>query len=433
MWNTIPRCQADSLTKTPPVTGKTPLAINHKSPSTMSNYLDKYFQAQSGILVGKIPQTSRVRGRISPLIRKEQLPSGQGFNWSNVIYERSISSGGAGWVSVATPDGTANNCTPSPATLNPASNVRTFSASQKLIQSNKICFVDASAGYLFEQQVAAIEKNFVDEVADNWEERDTISFIVNAKHKMILNSSMSENDNSSETGWPTTAPTSRLTQDFLDVLYTDLSQDGAEEDGAVGMSNGKAVYPIIMSQEQSANVIGKDSTMRQIFEYAEMGMGKNATLLKSWGVDKELRGWAHIINNKMPRYDLVGGVWTRRSFYSTSAANIGNQAEVSALYRNAAYELVIVWHPDVAVRMTPKPIGSVGGMTSGDAVNYNGDIIWKNIPNADASSDEYNPLSNQGRYYAPLMAAYKAEKPRYGYAILVQRCTGPGTLNPCAD
>lgn len=399
----------------------------------MSNYLDRYFQSQSGILVGQIPQTTRVRGRVSAMIRKEPLPKGQGFSWSNVIMERSISSGGAGWVAVATPDGNSNNCTPSPATLTPASNVKTYSAYQKLIRSNKICFKDAIAGYLWEQQVKGIEKNFKDEVVDNIEERDTISYIINAKHKMILNSSMSENNNSSETGWPTTAPTSRLTQDFLDQIHTDLSQDGAEEFGAVGMSRGAAVYPVMMSQEQSRNVIGKDTTMLANFQYAEMGMGKNAQLLKSWGADKELRGWTHIINNKMPRYDLVAGVWTRRSYYTTETANIGDAAEVSALYKGARYELVIIWHPDVAIRQMPDPIGSVGGMTSGDAFKNDGTVIWKNIPNADASSDEYNPLSDQGRYYAPMYFAYKSEYPRYGYAVLVQRCGGPGTLLPCAD
>lgn len=399
----------------------------------MSNYLDQYFEAQAGILVSKIPQTARVRGRISPLMRKEALPKGQGFSWSNIIGERSISSGGAGWVAVATPDGNANNCTPSPATITPATNVKTYSAYQKLIRSHKICFNDAIAGYLWEQQVANFERNMLDDVTDNIEERDTISFITNAKYKMILNSSMSYNTNSSETGWPTTAPTSRLTQDFLDQIHTDLSQDGAEEFGAVGMSRGAAVYSVICSQEQSRNVIGKDATMITNYNFAEMGMGKNATLLKSWGADKELRGWTHIINNKMPRYDLVAGVWTRRTYYSESSAHIGNAADVADLYKNAAYELVILWHPDVAIRQTPAPVGSVGGKTSGDAVNYDGSIIWKNIPNADSSSDEFNPLSNQGRYYAPLYFAYKSEFPRYGYAILVQRCAGPGTLSPCAD
>jgi hypothetical protein len=311
--------------------------------------------------------------------------------------------------------------------------VKTYSAYQKLIRSHKICFNDAQAGYLFEQQVRNFERNMVDEVVDNIEERDTISFIQNCKFKMILNSAMSYNTNSSETGWPTTAPTSRLTQDFLDAVHTQISQDGAEEFGAIGMSRGAPVYGVIMSQEQSRNVIGKDSTMLQNYQYADMGMGKNATLLKGWGADKELRGWQHIINNKMPRYDLVGGVWTRRSFYTTETANIGDAAEVSSLYKNAQYELVIIWHPDVAIRQMPSAIGSVGGMTSGSAVNYDGSIIWKNIENADPSSDEYNPLGNQGRYYAPMYFAYKSEYPRYGFAVLVQRATGPGQLNPVSD
>lgn len=381
---------------------------------------------QSSLIVDKIAKDSRVKGRMSAMIRKGNLPKGTGWSWQNLIVNRSTATSGD-WTAVSTPDGNSNNCTPTALDLAPAVTTKTFTAAQKLIRSHKICFTDAMAAYDYEDQIRKFQENMADEVVDQWEDRDMSQYVTNCQHKIIANTGLSE----STASFPTTQPSRYLDMTVLNILYTDMLQDGAGSNGKFPTVRGAPQFPIFVSSEQLENVISRDATTRLAFEYAEMGEADNATLLKSWAADRALGGWLFIVNNKMPRYDFVNGAWVERSFYANTATTIGNVANVSAAYRNAQYELVVPFHPDVAVRLTPTPIGSVGGMTSGRAVNYNGDIIWVNAVNTDASSDEYNPLGNQGRFYAPLMAAYKSENPRFGRAIMVKRCVGFGAQTAC--
>ena len=409
------------------------LATNAKQPTSslfnsMSNFLNQYFASQSSLIVDRIAENRRLQGRMSAMIKKGTLPKGQGFNFSNLIMNKSIASGGAGWVSVITPDGTQNNCTPSPGTLNPSITTKTFSPEQRLIRSHKICFVDASGGYLFDEQVTMYQNQLADEVADTWEDKDTTEYIDAASHKMIANGSYSE----SSSAFPLTQPTRYLDMDFLNRIYVDLLQDGAGRTANYATVRGAPQIPIMVSSEQLENMISRNASMRLAFEYAEMGKGEDSTLLKSWAADRALGGWLFVVNNRMPRYDFVNGAWVQRSFYDSNlATTIGTEATVGAAYRNAQFELVMPFHPDVVHRMMPAPIGAPGGMTSGDTVNYDGTVVWENIKNADTSSDEYNPLGNQGRYYAPLMAAYKSLNPRFGYAIMVKRCIGLGAQTAC--
>lgn len=394
----------------------------------MSNFLDQFFAAQSSLIVDRIAENRRIQGRVSAMIKTGTLPKGQGFNFSNLIYNKSKSSGGAGWVAVITPDGSQNNCTPSPGTLNPSITTKTFSPEQRLVRSHKICFVDASGGYLFDEQVKLYQDQLADEVADIWEEKDTTEYIDAAQHKMIANGSYSE----SSSAFPLTQPTRYLDMDFLNRIYIDMLQDGAGRTANFATVRGAPQIPIMVSSEQLENMISRNASMRLAFEYAEMGKGEDAQLLKSWAADRALGGWLFVVNNRMPRYDFVNGEWVERSFYdSNQATTIGTEATVGAAYRNAQFEVVMPWHPDVVHRMMPAPIGAPGGDTAGRTVNYNGDAIWVNAVNTDASSDEYNPLQNQGRYFAPLMAAYKSVNPRFGYAIMVKRCVGLGTQAAC--
>lgn len=392
----------------------------------MSNYLNQYMAEQSSLIVDKIAKDSRVRGRMSAMIRKGNLPKGTGWSWQNLIVNRSVATAGD-WTAVSTPAGSTNNCTPTALDLAPAVTTKTFTAAQKLIRSHKICFTDAMAAYDYEDQIRKFQENMADEVVDQWEDRDMSQYITNCQHKMIANTGLSE----STSAFPTTQPSRYLDMTLLNILYTDMLQDGAGSNGKFPTVRGAPQFPIFVSSEQLENVISRDATTRLAFEYAEMGEADNATLLKSWAADRALGGWLFIVNNKMPRYDFVNGAWVERTFYANTATTIGNVANVSAAYRNAQYELVVPFHPDVAVRLTPTPIGSVGGMTSGRAVNFNGDIIWVNAVNTDPSSDEYNPLGNQGRFYAPLMAAYKSENPKFGRAIMVKRCVGFGAQTAC--
>jgi hypothetical protein len=81
-------------------------------------------------------------------------------------------------------------------------------------------------------------------------------------------------------------------------------------------------------------------------------------------------------------------------------------------------------------RLTPKAPHSVGADTSFNAIPYNGEITWQNIKNDDINSVAFNPLGNQGRFYAQMLAAYEPNLINYGYIIRAQRCNVVSS-SPC--
>lgn len=390
--------------------------------------LNTFFAQDASRLQDEVFRIMRERGRVSALIEKDAFPDGIGFNPISVLVNRSNPSGGSGWQPVVAENGTTNNCFQSPSTTSPSITERPYNLQSQLLQSFKICFVDASKGYMFKKQVEAFRANFADVIVDTWEDQDKTQYALNAQHKMIGNASLTESSSS----FPTTPPTSRLTEDMLDQIYTRIMQDGGGNE-AYGQANGQPLITLVCSMEQSRNVIRQDPSVREDFRFAEMGDGKGATLMKSWGIDKAYAGFMHCIDNRMPRWNLVGGNWVQVPYYTNdnSTVTVGDPAaEVNPAYVNAPYEDAYVWHPKVVRRLVPRPIGSVGADTRGDAVNWNGTIIWRNVGNLDEASAAYNPLENWGRWYSPLMAAWEPVKVQYGYVLRVQRCFST-FLNPC--
>lgn len=382
--------------------------------------LDQYFIEDASRITGEIETVSRARGRVSALMKKQVLPDGLGHNFSSVITNRSRRSGG-GWVNVSLTNGTANNCVPSPSTVSPSRTQYSYVARQTSVHSNKICFEDARAAYNFKQQVAADRENFKAEIVDTWEDEDKAQFISAAGHKIILNSSLTESGFGAAI--PNSAATSQITQAHLDRFYMQILQDGGGME-PYAFKSGAPLLPLICSMEASRAIQKGDSSIREDIRFAEQGDGDAARLLQNWSVDRAFGGFMHIIDVKMPRYDFVGGAYVERPFYSDSATTIGEEAVVSSAYINAAYEAAFIWHPDVIHREVPKAIGSVGADTTGRATNFNGEVMWLNIPD-----ETENPYSDIGFWAARLKAAYRPVKPRYGYVLIFKRCPGIASVD----
>lgn len=382
--------------------------------------LDNYFQRDTSRLTDEILRITRERGRVSALIQKGELPEGIGYNYSTVLYKRSGQTGGNGWVTVAAENGTANNCVPTPNTVAPASTTYAYTAEARTIKSNPICFEDLYRAYKPQEQIAAVQENFQDETVDTWEDRDKLAFFTNAAHKVIADENLTEGSAS----MPLTVPTTRPIQSILDIIYMRNIQNGAGNE-SYAKANGAPLFPLICSMEASRNIIKEDPSTRQDFNYADMGEGAGATLLKAWGVDKAYGGYMHTIDNRMPRWDFVGGAWVQRPYYVSVPTTIGDELVLNPAYDGAAYEDMYIWHPQVVKRLMPKPGGSFGSMTSFNPVKWSGAIFWLNIPN-----ETENPFSNIGRYWAALQAAYEPRKPTYGWVIRVARCNR-FALSPC--
>lgn len=386
--------------------------------------LDNQLAQDASRIEGEVYDIQRVEGRVSALIEKGELPDGNGYNYQTVVTKRSGATGGSGWIAVAEEDGSVNNCVPAPSTVAPATTVLSYSAQQRAVFSEDVCFRDFRRGYDFVEQVQNIQTNFAEEIVDIWETRDKLAFFEAAGHKLVFNNSLTENTNSAT--MPANVPTKQINQNLLDYMYQRIIQDGGGRE-PYAMANGAPAIPAIMSMEASRTIIKGSDSVREDFRYADMGEGSKATLLKAWGIDKAYAGFMHVIDNKMPRFDFVNGAWVERPFYTTSATTIGTELILNTAYENAAYEDIYLWHPKVVKRQVPKPISTVGGDTRGNAVNFNGEVQWLNI-----ASKELNPWSDIGFWASALYAAYKPAKIQYGYVIRVLRCPGI-TGSACAS
>lgn len=377
----------------------------------MATALDEYFISEQDRIISDIREIGRAKGRVSQLIRKGPLPDGVGYDFKSIVMLRSGISGG-GWTPVATPDGNANNCYPTAGVVGPALQTYDYAAEMMLIKSTKICFEDARRGVQFKKQVESLKKQIAGNVADAWEDKDTDEF----GDACGIQISFDGTSPTEGTSMPASEATSPLNQTLLDSLRQRLLQDGAGME-AYAQSDGSPLLTLILSMEQQAALLATDTTVRQDIQYAEMGKGYEATLLSAWGSKRNYRGFTHVVNIKMPRWNFTGGAWVRVPYYTTGTPTLGTSQPVNPAYLTAGYEDVFIWHPDVVKRLVPAPLGSVGGGTTGEAVNWNGQVLWKNIP-----SEDENILGNTGFYIAPLMAAYEPGTKQYGVRIRVKRC-----------
>lgn len=381
--------------------------------------LNQYFASDASRIEDQIYRIRRAKGRMSALIQKGQIPEMAGYNYVQVVYKRSVGTGGTGWRTMSQEDGTNNNCINTPGTVSPAYTQLTWTAEERFEQSQTICFEDLRRAYDPRAQLSAQQDNFAEYIMDLWEERDNLAFFTNAGHKIIANSSLTENVNSTQ--MPLFPPSTRGIQGILDCLWERVCVDaGYEED--YPRANGGPLITAIMSQQQNRNIIKEDASVRQDFQYAQMGEDSAAWLLQNWGVDRAYGGYMHVTNLKQPRYDWIGGAWVQRDYYTSVATTNGNEAVVNPAYTNAAYEDIYLWHPKVVKRNMPKPASSYGAKSSFNPVRWNGEVVWLNILNNDSASSAYNPIGNQGNYFSAMQAAYQPAEVQYGYVLRVSRC-----------
>lgn len=382
--------------------------------------LNNFLQQDASRIVGEIYRIQRAKGIISMLMDRGELPEGQGYNYNTVVYKRSQNTGGNDWQVINQEDGTSNNCVTQPDTINPASTLIPWQAYMRLVQGNTICFEDLRRAYDARAQLSAQQDNFAEQVQTLWENKDNERFFYYSGHKVIANSSLTENVNSPV--MPLTPPSTRGIQSILDILYDRIASDGGYEESWPKQNSGPLI-PAIMSMQQQRNILKEDDSIRNDIRYGQMGEDSKGWLFQNWGMDHSYGGFMHKINLLQPRYDWTGTAWVERAYYTNVATTIGSEADVSPAYQNAAYEDIYLWHPQVVKRNMPRPMGSYGSKTAFNPVKWNGDVMWINIPNNDPSSSYYNPLENQGNYLAAMQAGWMPVKNQYGFALRVQRCS----------
>jgi len=220
------------------------------------------------------------------------------------------------------------------------------------------------------------------------------------------------------------AVTVDLEQAHLDVIATELIENGASEgdsNGFVTLEAEGPVFPLVCSMELSNKLATNNSELRSDLRYAEPSQ-----LLKRLGASRVLGNFRHVPQVTMPRFTHDGTNYQRVNQYVAKAggeaATKGTGYKLNPSWKTADYEAAIVLNPSVMTTEVVAPASGAGGVNF-DPVSYNGDWQWvlggNNIcDNADAGAD---PLKRLGRHYAEYMAAFAPVRPSDGMVIVFKR------------
>lgn len=342
------------------------------------------------------------------LVKKEKWPNGISDTIRVMTFERSLAADTTTWADISLNDGDGNTCVPTASVISPAQSVRSYNLQQKALESVPICVNDVRNAFQFQEQLRLMRDNLTDNVSFVWKERFRREYVRLAEHKVIATAGLPE----SSASFPTTVATSKLTAGILRRIYSNLIADGAARDGSVGMANGAPQFVLITSAEASDDIIREDP-IREDYRFASP-----SELLKPLGVERAYRGFYHIIDYDVPRYNFTGGAWVEVPKYTTEAANLkGTKATLNPAYLTAQYEDSIIFIPNVYSAMVPDSITSPGGDVKFDPQAYMGEFKWRNILDR-----VENPDGNWGYFRAVLQVGSKPVRPEFGYVIRHLRC-----------
>lgn len=225
--------------------------------------------------------------------------------------------------------------------------------------------------------------------------------------------------------WPTTAPTSELTQCYLNDIAARLNAVGAntpDGKGYITMADQGPVYTLEIGQEMSNKLTSVNAELRADYRFADMGKGDQSTLMQRIGATRILFNFRHKVVLNPPRYTFAGGVFTRVNYWDIVAATKGEKAVVNPAWLAAPYEAAIVVNPKVFMSEILAPMNATAPGINFDPINWSGE--WKWVTGRDAFEDPtcFDPYHNRGRHFAIMRHAPKPMLPEYGWTILFKRC-----------
>ena len=218
----------------------------------------------------------------------------------------------------------------------------------------------------------------------------------------------------------TDLPEANISNAVMDDIYFKLVRAGAGTK-AYGRENGRPVFGLVCSSEVSRQLQIEDS----IRDDVRYNKARVSDLIAPLGVEKSFRGFYHLVDDLAPRFDLKsrldGGADTGSATGDDTLERVypysvsGGIVTPNALYDRAPIELAYVIHEDVFTSQIPSPLTGGSGL-SFDPVSYKGDFKWTNIPDA-----IINPDGTIGFFRGVMASASKPIKPKFGYAIAIQR------------
>lgn len=380
---------------------------------------------------------TRESGRISPELQKQMygknimldhitrgpFPDGMGYIINVMTVERSFANQAddAAWTNVTPSTGTGNaTCLPAVSQLTTGQTLRQFQLARQAVESADICLEDLRTDFMIEQQLGITFDGMSKGVQWLLELQAINQYMANAGYLINANALFANYFTTPVTGQfsITDPPTSGLTQGMLDYTYTIMNRI-TNGDGALGRTGAAYTYALMCSPEVDRSLIINNADIRQDVRFAYESKELNSPLLAPYGIDRSYGNYAHYIYEKMPRYDIVNNVLTRRSYWDLSpSATKGKAPVVNPLYLAAAYEVSIIFNPLVYKWLVPGSINSPGGNTRFTTPDYFPvSVKWLNI-----IQRECNPDGTIGFFRAVMAMAAMPIHPEYGFCILHKTC-----------
>lgn len=206
-------------------------------------------------------------------------------------------------------------------------------------------------------------------------------------------------------------PTSELDDSLLSQIATWLDINGVE---GVTTQDGAQVYELVTSMQTGNKLIRNDANVRRDFQYADMGKGESATLLKGIGARTMYRNFIHQYDRFPLRFWHNGAKFINIPARKLVATTSGYTEVVNPDWMTAPYELSVIYNDDVVEISVPDYNKNPGGNTSFGLRGYAGQLSF--------FLDPLNPAQNSGKFYSYLQFGSKPLLQYPGIAIMHLNC-----------
>lgn len=263
------------------------------------------------------------------LIKQGAWPDEMGDTISVITYERTLPSTTNSWDNINSDSDKFAVPTATQVTL--AQTIRTYGIKHTAIESQPITVNDGRMSFRVTEQIKAVYDNLVENVAWLWIQRYRDEFRRLAGTKVIAGPTTGVANGAlyrvTTEDYPEALTTTTLggysngvgilTQGLLNKLYMELIRDGAGN-RPMGMENGRPIFTLVTSPENSDALIRLNASTRDDFRYNSSSVSE---LLKPMGVERSYRGFYHLIDTTCPRYNYVPGAVVLTSLTATVTIN----------------------------------------------------------------------------------------------------------------
>jgi len=282
------------------------------------------------------------------LVQQEAWPEGMGDTISVLTYERTLPGAPNMWntISVSQSGSATGSFIPTATQVDVAQTIRTYGIQHTAIESNNILMHDALFSFRMQEQLKAVYDNLVENVSYLWQKRYRDEYRRLCGHKVIAtrNNAGALWDTSGD-DYPTTVDStnftaaatgvSTLTQGLLNVIYLQLIREGGGNK-PMGRENGRPIFTLVCSPEASDALIRLNASTRDDYRYSPNNVNE---LLKPLGVERSYRGFYHLIDIQIPRYNYVVGAPTFTNLYVATWDNTSKQG--TFIFTGAGTNLIV--------------------------------------------------------------------------------------------